>query len=67
MFKDIYFGVQIALLILAGCGASDLWYRGILPGIYAAVIIAACVMPLYSSFVLYQRAEKKAEWNEVAQ
>lgn len=59
MLKDIYFGVQIALLILAGCAASDMWCRGILPGVYAAVIIIACVMALYSSFVLYLRTEKK--------
>lgn len=31
MIKDIYFGVQGALLFLAGCAASDMWYRGVLP------------------------------------
>ena len=59
MLKDIYFGVQIALLILAGCSASDMCYRGILPGIYAAVIIIACAMSVYSSFVCYLRTGKK--------
>lgn len=59
MLKDIYFGVQIALLILAGCAASDMCYRGILPGIYAAVIIMACVMSLYSSGMCYSRTGKK--------
>lgn len=59
MLKDIYFGVQIALLILSGCAASDMCYRGILPGVYATVIIIACVMSLYSSFVMYQRTENK--------
>ena len=67
MLKEIYFGVQLTLLILSGCAASDMWYRGILPVAYAAVIIIACVMALYSSFVLYQRTEQKAERNEVAQ
>ena len=59
MLKDIYFGVQGALLILSGCAASDFCYRGILPGIYAAVIIIACVMSLYSSVMCYQRTGKK--------
>ena len=59
MLKDIYFGVQGALLFLAGCGAYDLWYKGTLPGVHAIVIILACVMALYSSFVLYLRTEKK--------
>ena len=61
MLKDIYFGVQIVLLILSGCAASDMCYRGILPGIYAAVIILACVMSLYSSVVCYLRMEKSIE------
>ena len=59
LIKDIYFGLQIALLILSGCAAYDLWYKGILPGVYSVIIIIACVMALYSSFVLYQRTEKK--------
>lgn len=59
MLKDIYFGVQIALLILSGCAASDMCYRGILPGIYAAVIIIACVMSAYSSVMCYLRIGKK--------
>ena len=59
MLKDIYFGVQGALLILSGCAASDFCYRGILPGIYAAVIIIACVMSLYSSVMCYLRTGKK--------
>ena len=59
MLKEIYFGVQIALLILAGCVTSDKCYHGELRGIYAAVIILACVMSVYSSLVLYLRTEKK--------
>lgn len=59
MLKDIYFGVQGALLFLAGCAASDMWYRGVLPGIYAVVIIIACIMSLYSSMVLFIRSEKQ--------
>ncbi len=59
MLRDIYFGVQGALLILSGCAASDFCYRGILPKVYAALIIAACVMALYSSFVLCGRTGKK--------
>lgn len=65
MLKDIYFGVQDALLILAGCAAFDMWYRGILPRIYAAVIILACAMSLYSSVVCYLRTEKKQEKSEL--
>ena len=59
MLKEIYFGVQIALLILSGCAASDMCYRGILSGIYAAVIIIACAMSLYSSVMCYLRTGKK--------
>ncbi len=59
MLKDIYFGVQSALLFLSGCAAFDFCYKGMLPAVYAAVIIIACVMSLYSSFVLRQRTEKK--------
>ena len=59
MFKDIYFGVQIALLILSGCAASDMWYRDILPGVYAAVIIIACVMSAYSAVMCCLRVGKK--------
>ena len=61
MLREIYFSLQGALLFFSGCGASDLWYRGILPGVYAIVIISACVMALYSSLVLYQRTEKKGD------
>ena len=61
MLKDIYFGVQIALLILSGCVASDMCYRGILPKVYAAVIIAACVMALYSSVVIVSRNHHKED------
>ena len=67
MFKDIYFGVQIALLILSGCAASDFCYRGILPWIYAAVIIIACAMSLYSPVMCYLRVGKrhaKSEYDE---
>ena len=67
MLKDIYFGVQGALLILSGCAASDFCYRGILPGIYAAVIIIACAMSLYSSVMCYLRVGKKKQKSEVAQ
>lgn len=66
MLKDIYFGVQGALLILAGCAASEMCYGGILSKVYAALIIAACVMALYSSFALCGRMEKKPKRNEVA-
>ena len=59
MLKDIYFGVQIALLILAGCVTSDKCYHGELRGIYAAVIIIACVMSLYSSIIFFARREKQ--------
>ena len=59
MIKDIYFGVQIALLILAGCATSDMCYRGELKGIYAAVIIIACVMSAYSAVMCYLRTGKK--------
>lgn len=59
MLKDIFFGVQTALLFLSGCAAFDFCYKGMLPVVYAAVIIIACVMSLYSSFVLHQRTEKK--------
>ena len=59
MLKDIYFSVQGALLILSGCAASDMCYRGELKGIYAAVIIIACAMSLYSSVMCYLRTGKK--------
>lgn len=59
MLKEIYFGVQIALLILSGCAASDMCYHGELKGIYAAVIIAACVMSAYSAVMCYLRVGKK--------
>lgn len=58
MLKEIYFGLQIALLFLSGCAACDMWYRGILPGVYAAVIIIACIMSLYSSLVFYSRTSE---------
>ena len=59
MLKDLYFGVQIALLILSGCAASDMCYQDELKGIYAAVIIIACAMSLYSSVMCYLRLSKK--------
>lgn len=59
MLKDIYFGVQIALLILSGCVTSDMCYQGELKGIYAAVIIIACAMSLYSSIMFFVRSEKQ--------
>ena len=59
MLKDIYFGLQIALLFLSGCVASDMCYQGELKGIYAAVIIIACAMSLYSSVMCYLRTGKK--------
>ena len=66
MLKEIYFGVQGALLILSGCAASDFCYRGILPRIYAVIIIIACVMSLYSSVIWYLRVGKKKQKSEVA-
>lgn len=59
MLKDIYFSVQLVLLFLSGCAASDMCYQGELKGIYAAVIIAACVMSAYSSVMCYLRIGKK--------
>ncbi len=61
MLKDIYFGVQTALLFLSGCAAFDFCYKGVLPAVYAAVIIIACVMSLYSSVVLVSRNHNKED------
>lgn len=66
MLKEIYFGVQIALLILSGSVASDMCYRGELKGIYAAVIIIACLMALYSSMAFFIRSENHSEGNKRA-
>ena len=67
MLKDIYFSVQLVLLFLSGCAASDMCYKGGLKGIYAAVIIIACAMSLYSSVMCYLRVGKrhaKSEYDE---
>ena len=64
MVKDLYFGLQIALLILAGCGAYDSWYRGELAGTTAAVTIIACVMAVYSATVFCLRTTKGKETEE---
>lgn len=64
MVKDLYYSLQIALLILAGCGAFDSWYRGELAGVTAAVIIIACVMAIYSATVFYLRTTKGKETEE---
>lgn len=58
MIKDAFFGLQIALCILAGCGAYDSWYKGELAGATAAVTIIACVMAIYSATVFYLRTTK---------
>lgn len=55
MIKDIFFSVQLVLLVLSGCGASDLWYKGELDGINAVIIIIACVMSAYSAVMCYLR------------
>ena len=59
MIKDIYFGVQIALLFFAGGFTYDWWYKGALPGIHSALIIIACVMAIYSSVQFYLRIKGK--------
>ena len=67
MLKEIYFSVQLVLLFLSGCAASDMCYQGELKGIYAAVIIIACVMSAYSAVMCYLRIGKKKQKSEVAQ
>ena len=59
MLKDLYFGMQVAFCILAGCSAFDLWYKGELAGATAAVIIIACVMAIHTATVFYTRTSKK--------
>ena len=61
MIKDLYYGLQAALCILAGCSAFDSWYKGELAGATAAVIIIACVMAIYSATVFYLRTTKGKE------
>ena len=58
MLKELFFGVQTALLFLSVCAAVDFCYRGMLPVVHAAVIIIACVMSFYSSSAFYSRTSK---------
>lgn len=58
MLRDIFFGLQTALLFLSVCAASDFCYRGLIPVVHTAVIIIACVMSFYSSSVFYSRTNK---------
>lgn len=59
MIKDTYFSIQFALLFLAVCGAFDMWCREALPGVYAVIIILACIMSFFSSAVFFKRLMKK--------
>lgn len=61
MLKDLYFGVQIALLFFA-CGmTADLCHNGKIEKVYAAVIIIACIMALYTSKEYYKRSIRNRE------